>query len=351
MKRLLDVLREDLHLTGTKEGCGEGECGSCSVRMNGELVNSCLVPVLQAEGAGIQTVEGLAQNGNLHPLQQAFLHCGGAQCGICTPGMLMAATQLAGMQSASHYGRNSRRTRRQSLPLHGIHSHLRVGCCSGSTSLPSRMRTRRRMRGNADAHELIAPGSLAAVLEMLAAAPGQWTPIAGGTELMVAHAAGRLSARKLVSLWGIPDLRFIETDAKSIVIGAGATFSRSARATRRSQQEFPLLAKAASWIGCDRQPEPRDPGRKSGEWIAGRRLFAGSCSSTMRRSNSSRCAANDAFPMPNSIPATNGTRWRADELLFAVHLPRGSRSIGNICAKLARGARWRFQRSRLPQRR
>jgi carbon-monoxide dehydrogenase small subunit len=94
MKRLLDVLREDLCLTGTKEGCGEGECGSCSVRMNGELVNSCLVPVLQAEGASIETVEGLATNGELHPLQQAFLNCGGAQCGICTPGMLMAATQL-----------------------------------------------------------------------------------------------------------------------------------------------------------------------------------------------------------------------------------------------------------------
>src|SRR5580693_6147238 len=94
MKRLLDVLREDLRLTGTKEGCGEGECGSCSVRMNGELVNSCLVPVLQAEGADIQTVEGLATSGTLHPLQQAFLDCGGAQCGICTPGMLMAATQL-----------------------------------------------------------------------------------------------------------------------------------------------------------------------------------------------------------------------------------------------------------------
>jgi aerobic carbon-monoxide dehydrogenase small subunit len=94
MKRLLDVLREDLQLTGSKEGCGEGECGSCSVRMNGELVNSCLVPVLQADGASIQTVEGLGAQGALHPLQQAFLDCGGAQCGICTPGMLMAATQL-----------------------------------------------------------------------------------------------------------------------------------------------------------------------------------------------------------------------------------------------------------------
>jgi aerobic carbon-monoxide dehydrogenase small subunit len=94
MKRLLDVLREDLHLTGTKEGCGEGECGSCSVRMNDALVNSCLVPVQQAAGAEIQTVEGLALDGVLHPLQEAFLQNGGAQCGICTPGMLMAAAQL-----------------------------------------------------------------------------------------------------------------------------------------------------------------------------------------------------------------------------------------------------------------
>ena len=94
MKRLLDVLREDLGLTGTKEGCGEGECGSCSVRMNGELVNSCLVPILQANGARIDTVEGLAIDAELHPLQKAFLECGGAQCGICTPGMLMAATHL-----------------------------------------------------------------------------------------------------------------------------------------------------------------------------------------------------------------------------------------------------------------
>jgi carbon-monoxide dehydrogenase small subunit len=94
MKRLLDVLREDLGLTGTKEGCGEGECGSCSVRMNGELVNSCLVPIAQASGATIETVEGLAIDAELHPLQKAFLECGGAQCGICTPGMLMAASYL-----------------------------------------------------------------------------------------------------------------------------------------------------------------------------------------------------------------------------------------------------------------
>jgi len=94
MERLLDVLREKIGLTGTKEGCGEGECGACAVLVDGELVNSCLVPVLQVAGCEILTVEGLAKNGRLHPLQQAFRHSGGAQCGICTPGMILASYQL-----------------------------------------------------------------------------------------------------------------------------------------------------------------------------------------------------------------------------------------------------------------
>ena len=94
MERLLDVLREQLKLTGTKEGCGEGECGACSVMINGQIVNSCLVPVAQIEGAEIRTIEGVANGDQLHAVQEAFIECGGAQCGICTPGMVMAAVSL-----------------------------------------------------------------------------------------------------------------------------------------------------------------------------------------------------------------------------------------------------------------
>jgi carbon-monoxide dehydrogenase small subunit len=94
MERLLDVLRHELELTGAKEGCGEGECGSCSILLDGSLVNSCLIPVLQAEGANIVTIEGLAVGSELDVLQETFLRCGGAQCGICTPGMILAASHL-----------------------------------------------------------------------------------------------------------------------------------------------------------------------------------------------------------------------------------------------------------------
>ena len=94
MARLLDVLREELKLTGTKEGCGEGECGACAVLMNGAIVNSCLVPAIETDGADIRTIEGIASGAQLHAVQEAFLECGGAQCGMCTPGMVIAAVAL-----------------------------------------------------------------------------------------------------------------------------------------------------------------------------------------------------------------------------------------------------------------
>jgi len=93
LTRLLDIVR-DLGLTGTKEGCGEGECGACAVLLNGDVVNSCLIPILQVQGHSITTIEGLASNSTARHLQEAFVMCGGAQCGICTPGMIVAACNL-----------------------------------------------------------------------------------------------------------------------------------------------------------------------------------------------------------------------------------------------------------------
>lgn len=94
LRRLLDVLREDLHLTGTKEGCGEGECGACAILLDGDVVNSCLVPILHAQEAKLVTIEGLVRNDKVKVLQEAFIQCGGAQCGICTPGMVVASWNL-----------------------------------------------------------------------------------------------------------------------------------------------------------------------------------------------------------------------------------------------------------------
>jgi carbon-monoxide dehydrogenase small subunit len=100
MERLLDVLREQLELTGTKEGCGEGECGACTILLDGKIVNSCLVPMAQVSGSEITTIEGIAIGPEkLHAVQQAFIECGGAQCGICTPGMVIAAVDLLNRKS------------------------------------------------------------------------------------------------------------------------------------------------------------------------------------------------------------------------------------------------------------
>ena len=93
-RSLLDFLRDDLALTGTKEGCGEGECGACSVILDGRLVDACLVFAAEADGRRVETIEGLAEGGELHPLQRAFAAAGAAQCGYCTPGMLMACKAL-----------------------------------------------------------------------------------------------------------------------------------------------------------------------------------------------------------------------------------------------------------------
>ena len=176
------------------------------------------------------------------------------------------------------------------------------------------------MRGNAEMHQLIAPGSLSAVLELLAREPGAWTPIAGGTELMVAFAAGRLGAPKLVSLWGIPDLRFIETSAESVAIGAGATFL-DLRAHAVLAAELPLIVKAASWIGSIANQSRATPG---GNLVNGSPAADSSPALLVYDAEVEMISVRGRRRIPYAEFHTGYKRnaLAADELFYAVHLPR-----------------------------
>ena len=176
------------------------------------------------------------------------------------------------------------------------------------------------MRGDAEAHRMVAPGTLASVLELIAGEPGEWTPIAGGTELMVAHAAGRLPSSKLVSLWGIPELRFIDTRPESLAIGAGSTFT-DLRAHMRLADDFRLLARAAAWIGSIANQS--------------RATIGGNLVNGSPAADSSPALL--VYDAELELISVRGTRRIAytdfhtgykknvlapDELLFAIHLPR-----------------------------
>lgn len=176
------------------------------------------------------------------------------------------------------------------------------------------------MRGNAEAHELIAPGSLDAVLHSLAEAPGRWTPIAGGTELMVAHAAGRLNAKKLLSLWGIPDLRFINESADSIAIGACTTFS-DLRANRAVVGNLPLLAKASSWIGSIANQSRATIG---GNLVNGSPAADSSPALLVYDADIELISVHGKRRVPYAEFHTGYKRnlLAPDELLYAIHIPR-----------------------------
>jgi CO/xanthine dehydrogenase FAD-binding subunit len=175
------------------------------------------------------------------------------------------------------------------------------------------------MRGNPDAHKIIAPGSLAAVLDLLAAAPGEWTPIAGGTELMVAHAAGRLTASKLVSLWGIRELRFISMGSESVAIGAGTTF-RDLREDSNITVDLPLLSKAASWIGSIANQSRATIG---GNLVNGSPAADSSPALLVYDAEVELVSVRGSRRIPYSEFHTGYKRnaMTADELLLALHLP------------------------------
>jgi CO/xanthine dehydrogenase FAD-binding subunit len=188
------------------------------------------------------------------------------------------------------------------------------------------------MRGNPEAYEMIAPGSLVAVLEMLAASPGEWTPIAGGTELMVAYAAGRLETHKMVSLWGIPDLRFVATTTEGVAIGSGATF-RDLRAHAGIAAHWPLLARAASWIGSIANQSRATLG---GNLVNGSPAADSSPALLVYDAEVELISMRGSRRIPYSAFHTGYKRnaMEFDELLYAIHLPKQSAPLRQYLRKV-----------------
>jgi xanthine dehydrogenase small subunit len=262
-RRLLDVLRVDLGLTGTKEGCGEGECGACSVLLDGDLVNSCLVPLGQVDHHEVLTVEGLSIDGRLAPIQQAFLDLGGTQCGMCTPGMLLAAhALLASRQPAGvadvreAIAGNLCRCTGYTKIIEAIEAAGPVGAAPIDAGVSG---------ANADGPDpvpivprdgspwsdprVVRPTSLPDALARLAGQP-DLRPIAGGTDIMVEVAGGAGSAgRPLLDLWDLDELRGIEVVHDELVLGALATWT-DLRRSAVVHGALPVLAEIAAAVGA-----------------------------------------------------------------------------------------------------
>jgi carbon-monoxide dehydrogenase small subunit/xanthine dehydrogenase small subunit len=257
-RRLLDVLRLDLGLTGAKEGCGEGECGACSVLLDGEVVDSCLVPACQVAGREVRTVEGLATAGRLDPLQAAFLATGGVQCGICTPGMLMAGRAFLDSGSAGANPTDAAIREAISGNLcrctgYGkIVEAIRLAAQGPAADLPPAVTT-------LDAHALgglaldladpaaATPRTLADALALLAT--GGWRPIAGGTDALVERAAGIVDPRGYLDLAAIDELRGIRVEDGALVLGAAVTYAELRR-NRLVVEHAPVLAEMAAEVGA-----------------------------------------------------------------------------------------------------
>lgn len=257
-RRLLDVLRLDLGLTGSKEGCGEGECGACSVLLDGEVVDSCLVPVCQVEGRHVRTVEGLATNGRLDPLQAAFVETGGVQCGICTPGMLMAGRAFLDSATASAAPGDAAIREAISGNLCRCTGYGRIveairlaadgrvpAMAAPDASAPPAGLDRALL--DLDDPEAETPRTLTEAYALLAR--GGRRPLAGGTDTLVERAAGIPDARRYLDLAALEELRGIRAADRELVLGANTTYAEIRR-SRLVAKHAPVLAAMAAEVGA-----------------------------------------------------------------------------------------------------
>ncbi len=262
--RLLDALRIELGLTGTKEGCGEGECGACTVLVDGTPVVSCLVPMGQVEGREVRTVEGLASDGRLDPIQAAFVDSGGVQCGICTPGILMSARAFLD-SGAEPTDAAIREVIAGNLCRCTGYMKIIDAIANAATMAPREVpgglpqvsgelggaAVRANVEAGADVRAgpvFVRPTTLTDAYALLATGP--WRPIAGGTDVMVELAGDASAADKaLLDLTGIEELRGIRIEGDRLVVGATATYA-DLRGSELVRAHLPALAQMASAFGA-----------------------------------------------------------------------------------------------------
>ena len=275
-KRLLDVLREDLGLTGAKEGCGEGECGACSVLLDGELVNACLVPAFQADGRRVTTAEGLGAPDDPDPVQAAFVREGGVQCGFCIPGMVMAARALLDRDPAPDRpairaalsGNICRCTGYEKIVRAVETAAAAERAAAGEQAATLARRRGERLAAAVDMEDAAAgdaaaapreavedgtvvyrPADLPDALAWLARHGEQATVTAGATDLLPAIHAGAPAPRRVLDVSRLDALRQVAVDDDAVVLGGGVTFAVLATHPE-VRHRLPALAVAAAQVGA-----------------------------------------------------------------------------------------------------
>src|SRR5438477_856867 len=246
-QRLLDLLREDLRLTGAKEGCGQGEGGACTVLVDGQAVDSCLMMAFQADGTAVETIEGLASGpaATLHPLQDSFIEKGGVQCGICIPGMILAAKALLDEKAAV-----SAEEVRQALAgnLCRCTGYTKILSAVARAATSPRLPKPRRLLIAAVAPRYFRPRSLEDALEILAQRPGDVRPLAGGTDVLVQAKDGVVNRAALLDLTAIPEVKGIQEKDGHLWIGATTTHTEMLRSPLVAR-DVPALPAACAVIG------------------------------------------------------------------------------------------------------
>jgi len=252
LRRLLDILREDLGLTGTKEGCGEGECGACAVLLDGELVNACLVPALQLDGRDVLTIEGLGTSERPDPVQQAFLEEGAVQCGFCIPGMVMASRALLDRQAHPSRAEIRRALAGNLCRCTGYERIFRAveRAAAAADAAVADGTAAEAVQGSVRASEGVGQQpTLPEALAVLRAAGDEITVVAGATDLLAEIKLGRPEPRAVLDVTGLPELSAITREDGAITIGAAVTFAEMA-AHSEVRAHLPALAEAAAQIGA-----------------------------------------------------------------------------------------------------